>query len=217
MQNKNWSATIIRERKCNFKKVQQMKLKKIVKIDAGKPVSRVAQDIKGAPSYYFYTQENLENDLIGFSDDIDENKIIRSSKKIDLTQAGDVLFSLVSGTAAIVQKLHENFYYSQNFVLIKPKTKIDPKFLVYLLNENRDVRRSLNFDLQGSLVMKYTVRALKDATLPKLPDLEKQKAIGEIYFAQQRIRALKKRSADNESIVRMHELVEVMKNDSSNK
>ena len=65
--------------------------------------------------------------------------------------------------------------------------------MVYLLNENDFVKKQLRLGLQGSVVIKYTLKQLKEIQIPILPQLDRQKILGEIYFKQLRLQALKKR------------------------
>ncbi|RBP65322.1 hypothetical protein DES36_10759 [Alkalibaculum bacchi] len=43
--------------------------------------------------------------------------------------------------------------------------------------------------LQGSRVLKYTLKQVKELELPDLPAIEKQELIGELYFNQLRLEA----------------------------
>lgn len=54
---------------------------------------------------------------------------------------GDVIFSLITGNAAIVRKEHEGYLYTQNYVKLLPYDNIDAQFLVYLINENKAIKR----------------------------------------------------------------------------
>lgn len=187
-----------------------MKLTHYVKLEAGKPVSRFV-DEPDATTYPFYLQSNFDDDLVGMNHQNAENRFLHTSKEdVSLTKAGDILFNLMTGQASLVSPSHTGYYFSQNYVRLTIKKELDPKFLVYLLNENHQVRRSLIASLQGSQVIKFTVRALREVILPKLPKLTKQQLIGQIYFDQLRITALKKRQAENQKIKRMNELKEAV-------
>lgn len=59
------------------------------------------------------------------------------------------------------------------------------------------------------MVLKYTVKQLRELLLPKLPSIEKQRLIGKIYLKQMRIQALRERVAKNETIKRLSQLEEV--------
>ena len=69
--------------------------------------------------------------------------------------------------------------------------------MAYLINENTKIKKQFKQNLQGSQVVRYSLSLLKDIQLPKLPSIETQHIIGEIYFKQLRLKALKQRVADN--------------------
>ena len=60
--------------------------------------------------------------------------------------------------------------------------------------------------LQGSAVLKHTVKQLRELELPKIHSYEKQKIIGDIYFKQLRLQALKMRVADAEKLLTIEKL-----------
>lgn len=91
-------------------------------------------------------------------------------------------------------KRHEGYLYTQNYIKLFTDCSVEPAFLVYLLNENREVRKQFQMGLQGSSILKYTIKQLRELELPHLPSLEKQKIIGEIYLKQLKVEALKKRT-----------------------
>ena len=98
--------------------------------------------------------------------------------------------------------------YTQNYIKLFTDGSIDPAFLVYLLNEDQDVGRQLHVGLQGSSVMKYTVKQLKGLEISSLPSLEKQKVIGDIYLKQLKLEALKNRVAEAEKKILLYKLEE---------
>ena len=81
-----------------------------------------------------------------------------------------------------------------------------------MTNEDKGIARQLWLGLQGSMVLKYTVKQIKDLKLPKLPSLSKQAAIGQVYLKQKHLQAVKKRRADNELTLQLAKLEEVLKN-----
>ena len=119
---------------------------------------------------------------------------------------------MISGKSAIVSGYHQGYLYTQNYVKLIAAIKIDSKYLVYLLNEDNFIKRQFQMGLQGSQVLKYTLKQVKELELPKLPPIMKQKVIGEIYFDQLRLEALKKRVANFETKVVLEKLKEVRKN-----
>ena len=173
-----------------------------VQFMSGSPQFRinVTTDIE-APEYVFYSQSELESDLIDIEIHNEDMKVIRTSDDVNILNEGDVVFSLISGRATYVRTVHQGYLYTQNFVKLIPDEQIEKKYMVYLLNESQFIRRQWQAGLQGTMVLKYTVRQLRELELPNLPSYEKQKMIGNIYFDQLRLCALKKRVADAEKIL----------------
>ena len=152
-------------------------------------------------AYIFYTQSDLADGLNGSAD---ERATMRRNEvgDIEALQAGDVIYSLISGEASIVGTRQEGYAYTQNFVKIdiEDADALDAEYLVYLLNESAAIRRQLATGIQSStLVVKYTVQQLRELKLPTLPDIGTQRRVGEIYFKRNRLAHLRKEAADAES------------------
>ena len=75
---------------------------------------------------------------------------------ISKLDAGDVLFSLISGKTTIVRDIHRGYLYTQNYVKLLPGNSIDKKYLVYILNESEYIKRQWRIGLQGSFVLTYS-------------------------------------------------------------
>lgn len=190
------------------------KLNSIVDFVSGTPQFRITESLdKQSPIYTFYSQTDLSEDLVGIlTEDIDKKRV-RTKDDVNTLSTGDVIFSLISGSATVIRAAHQGYLYTQNYVKLIPEEKIDPHFLVYLLNENSAIKKQLLIGLQGSQVLKYSLKQIKDLEIPTLPHFEKQKIIGEIYFKQLRVQALKNRAAKQEMMMRLHQLEEVTKHD----
>lgn len=187
-----------------------MDLKDIITIMSGTPQFRIKESLtKTAPTYYFYGQQELENDLVNLELSKENPKTISTVDELSLLNEGDILFSLISGRTTIVSQKHQGYLYTQNYVKFLPKENTDSKYLVYLLNESDFIRRQWMKGLQGTVVLKRTVKQLKEIELPPIHSYEKQKIIGNIYFKQLRLQALKKRVADTEKLLVMKKLKEV--------
>lgn len=186
-----------------------MRLENLVEFQVGSPQFRIKESVAdAATTYKFYSQNDLEEDLTGVELATEEAKQIATTDEVTTVTSGDLVFSLISGRAAIVRKEHDGYLYTQNYVVIEPGTEVDSKYLVYLLNEDREVAHQFWLGLQGSMVMKYTVKQLRELKIKKLPNLDKQQAIGDIYFKQMRIQALRKRIAENETLLTLAVLAE---------
>lgn len=190
-----------------------MKMTDLVSFKLGSPQFRIKETLaKEAPLYQMYSQLDLEEDLAGVVSDHQENKQVKTLDDVSTLKTNDLVLSLISGKAALVSPEHAGYLYTQNYLILEPDERLDAKFLLYLLNEDKGIARQLWLGLQGSMVLKYTVKQIKDLKLPKLPSLSKQAAIGQVYLKQKHLQAVKKRQADNELTLRLAKLEEVLKN-----
>lgn len=185
-------------------------LKEHVRFMSGSPQFRITESTdEQAPVYCFYSQGDLLDDLIGIELNYGESKKIRTKDEVSTLFTGDIVFSLISGNACIVGKRHEGYVYTQNYIKLFTDGSIEPEFLVYLLNEDWRIKKQFQVGLQGSSILKYTVKQLRELELPSLPPLERQKIIGEIYLKQLKVEALKKRAAEGEKKLLLRRLEEI--------
>ncbi|WP_454055064.1 restriction endonuclease subunit S [Clostridium sp. Marseille-Q7071] len=185
------------------------KLSGMVEFVSGSPQFRITEVMdEQAPLYTFYSQTDLSDDLVDIISSDSDNKQVRTKDKVNTLCARDVVFSLISGTASIIRKEHEGYLYTQNYVKLIPNKNVDPRFLVYLLNEDKRIKKQFMMGLQGSQVLKYTLKQLKELEIPKLPSIEKQKIVGDVYFKQLRLQALRNRAANLETTIRLAKLEE---------
>lgn len=185
------------------------KLSELVGLVSGSPQFRITEVFdEKTPLFTYYSQTDLTDDLVGIISKNVDNKQVRTNDKVNTLCHGEVVFSLITGTAAMVRKEHEGYLYTQNYVKLLPSNKIDSKFLVYLINENKTIRKQFVLGLQGSQVLKYTLKQLKELEIPKIPSIDKQKIIGQVYFNQLRLQALRNRVAEFETTIRLAKLEE---------
>ncbi|WP_302392015.1 hypothetical protein [Eggerthella sinensis] len=174
----------------------------IVEFVSGTPQFRIVEALNDdAPVYYFYAQYEIEEDLVGLDIKGAKRKQVKTFDTVSTVSAGDVIFSLLSGKAAIVQAGHSGYLFTQNYVTLVPSDEIDARYLVYMLNENREIKSQLQSGKQGSATFKYSIRQLNNLVFPHLPPKDKQEAIGELYFSQVRLNALRKRASELETIL----------------
>jgi hypothetical protein len=167
---------------------------------SGTPQFRIQETADtSAPSYSFYGQPEVESDLAGTTIAGKRKKQVRTFDRVSAVEAGDVLFSLISGKSTVVSKSHSGYLFTQNYVKLIPSDQIDKRYLVYLINEDKSIGRQLQSRQQGSITLKYTIKQLEDLAFPNLPPLERQVIIGELYFNQLRLAALKTRAATTET------------------
>ncbi|KAA8668856.1 restriction endonuclease subunit S [Clostridium sp. HV4-5-A1G] len=185
------------------------KLSELVELVSGSPQFRIIEMFdEKTPLFTYYSQTDLTDDLVGIVSSHVDNKQVRTNDKVNTLCDGDVVFSLITGIAAMVRKEHEGYLYTQNYVKLLPDNNIDPKFLVYLINENKTIKKQFVLGLQGSQVLKYTLKQLKELEIPKIPSIDKQKIIGQVYFNQLRLQALKNRAAELETKIILSRLEE---------
>lgn len=188
----------------------KMKIEDVITITMGTPQFRIKESmLDSAPTYFFYGQQELESDLIGIELGSEEARTISTLDELSLIKEGDILFSLISGRATIVRQIHQGYLYTQNYAKLIPEEGIDGNYLVYLLNESDYIKKQWLKELQGSATLKHTVKQLRQLQLPKLHSYEKQKIIGNIYFKQLRLHALKERVAELEKVLIIEKLKEV--------
>ena len=137
-----------------------------------------------AKVYTLYGQNELYEDLYGVPGAI--------------AREGDLLFSTISGEATIVSAEHDGYVFTQNYARMEPMSRlVDRKYMAYLINENQSIKRQFKQNLQGSQVIRYSLKLLKEIALPELPSIEIQRVIGDIYFKQLLLRSLRQRVAEN--------------------
>lgn len=172
--------------------------REMVGLQSGTPQFRIAESVDAsAPIYDYYTQADLDVDFWQIDTPV-MGKQVRTHDPVAQLDKGDIVFSLISGKAVRVQGIHAGRLMTQNYIKLTPKPSLDPAYLIYLLNENTDIARQFGLGMQGSFVMKYTVKQLKELTLPALPNLDIQRLIGDSYLKSIRLATLKKQLADSE-------------------
>ncbi|WP_368399522.1 restriction endonuclease subunit M [Streptococcus anginosus] len=170
-----------------------VKVTEFITFESGSPQFRIKETVdKAAPLYFFYGQNELENDLSQIEMNQSETKSIRTFDPVLTVAEGDIVFSLISGKAAIVGKNHAGFLITQNYLRLVVDTPVIPSYIVYLLNEDLSIKHQFQLSLQGSSTLKYTVKQVKELRLPALPTIERQSLIGKLYLKQLHLEALQK-------------------------
>lgn len=139
-----------------------------------------------ARDYILYNQQHHQLDgyevIEEVIEEVIDSRTVTTDREVTLLEEGDLLFSLLSGKAVLVRAEHAGLLYTQNYIKIEPNAKLDKVFLLYLINESSAIRRQFYQSLQGSEVMKYTVKQLKSLQLGALPPLDSQQKLGKIYL-----------------------------------
>lgn len=191
-----------------------IQLKDIVELQSGTPQFRIMESSCSAASLYIYYDQNcLVQDLSGAGDNKSISKTVRTADAVSTLQEGDVIFSLISGKAAIVKKDHQGYLYSQNYVKLIPSAELESSYLVYLLNEDKRIKQQCFREVQGSATMKYTIRLLSNLILLDLPSPDLQSVIGDLYLNTLRLAQLKKEVADSETAWVLGKIKEISKNE----
>ncbi|WP_067558301.1 hypothetical protein [Faecalibaculum rodentium] len=144
-----------------------------------------------------YTQEQFAADLTGEQIEEAAQPMISFPEDVWTIQTGDVVYSQSSQTASPVSEGSGGCIISQNYLVLRPESVLDPGYLVYLLNEGSGIRKQLASRLQGNQLQRVTVKDLESLQLPPLPKMEVQKAIGEVYLWQKRLTFLREKSIQN--------------------
>lgn len=181
-----------------------IRLAEITELRGGSPQFRIVESSSdNAPAYPLYGQAELENDLAGISIHNsaagEHSKLIRTKDQVSTLEAGDLIFSLVSGKATIVGPRHKGYLFTQNYVKLIPSKPVNTKYLAYILNMSDDIKRQLQNGLQGTATLKHTIGQLANLQFAALPPIEAQRIAGELYFNQLKLEALKKRQATLET------------------
>jgi hypothetical protein len=186
-----------------------MRMTEIVELNSGTPQFRIKESLDAdAPTYFFFGQPEMEDDLTGIKTHGGGRKQIRTTDNVATLDDGDLVFSLISGKATIVRNDHSGYLFTQNYVRLAPTPQVDAGYLVYMLNEVADINRQLQSTSQGSVTLKFTIRQLSDLLFPIPPPIERQRVMGELYFNQLRLAALKKRVAALETTLIVEKLKE---------
>lgn len=155
--------------------------------------------VRTGKDFTIYGQTELEEDITGVVDINAERKTIRLREYRDPLLKGDLIFSTINGKATVIGPEHEGYIFTQNYVRMVPiHDPADLRYIAYLINENEYLRKQLEQNVQGSKVMRYSLNMLKNIKLPELPPREVQRIVGDIYYKQQRLTALKERVAQYE-------------------
>lgn len=185
------------------------KLDELVEFKSGSPQFRIKEtDDVNAPVYNFYSQSDLLDDISGLVKDSSDGpeKITRTYDDLHILKKGDLIYSLISAKASIVGQQNSGKVCTQNYIVLEPLEILDKAYLMYILNEDIGIKRQLLIGLQGSTVLKYSLKQIKELEIVSLPDIEKQRLIGDIYLKQKKISALRLRVAERKELTTLEKL-----------
>lgn len=186
------------------------KISDVVQFEAGTPQFRIhASNDNRAPEYRFYGQNELEADLKQMPNEQNRPKTIRTFDTVLTVVEGDLIFSLISGVATLVSHNHANYLLTKNYVKLLPAKNVSPSYLLYLLNEDRNVKQQLSRELQGSATIKYTLKQLKNLYFSDFPAYKRQELMGGLYRNQLHLEALEQHLTSLKTKRRILQLKEV--------
>jgi len=168
--------------------MSRFKLSEIAEIKQGDILTRIK------PSSQF--DETVEFDsismqelsyLVGQSDILEKTSKVKVIKEKEsscvLTKQKDIVVGLSSRKAFVIDETRSNNLLLSNFALIRilDTNVLDPHYFCWLFNENLQFQKYIDQKRQGSAnVIILSINNVKDIEL-ELPNIEKQKIIGEIY------------------------------------
>lgn len=177
-----------------------VQLAEIAEVRSGVPESRLkSTSVENSSYHYLYSQSDLNDDLAGLARIDNDSDVVKVNEKAILLDTGDLVFSLISGKAAVINPFHMGYVITQNFIKVIPTKAVDAKYIAFLINEDNEIRHQLTVGKQSSSIMKFSVNQFVSLEFPSLTSLEKQRLIGDIYFKQLKLAALKKHHADLET------------------
>lgn len=130
----------------------------------------------------FYDQSSFEEDYKHEEVYIDDSTR-KVNKKNTSVMLGDVVISNSLQRATMVGKNNVGKVLSLNFTKIEIESKkIDKGYFIYLFNENKNVRRQKEKEMQGTgPIYRIPLKALGEIIIPVI-SMEEQKKIGKIYM-----------------------------------
>lgn len=168
-----------------------MRIEEIANVSAGTLVSRLKEDPQGK-TYYLYDQYAHAKDQIKYLDYDHEYKPVSVSdtNKLVFVEQEDLIVNLSSCEVAYPDDEHVGFILPYNYckIVIKEDAEVAPNYIRSWFNESPEAKKQLHLITQGaSLVKKLSIQQIKQLNIT-LPDIEKQRLIGKIYYSRQIIK-----------------------------
>lgn len=164
-----------------------IKLNEIADITQGSILTRIKSD--NGTKFDAYTMQQLSYYVNSSDEQGDFNTVdVLDDKKpnICLSKKNDLILGLTSGKAMIVEE--DNKLILSNFIRIRinDTNLCNPDFLCWMLNENKEVQKSMKALNQGSTrVGIITPNFIKDLEINLIP-VQKQIKIGRVYQLQRK-------------------------------
>ena len=160
-----------------------MKIEKIANIYQGITISRIKNHKEKTEKYQIYSFVDGEENYIN----IPKEEKLRS--EIPFTKRDMVLLNLTSHRASIVEEGEENMVIPSTFIVLEPQKNINPYYLEWYLNDDRDFYKNLQIIKQGSIIQTIPIQSFREIKI-NLPPMEVQQKIGNISKMIKRSRSL---------------------------
>jgi|GEM_PF-3889924 len=168
-----------------------MKLTDVVEIQPGTVLARVKS--KGY-------EESVSLPIVGLDDIrcfVERKEPVSERRKYSFpkdavdslitAKTNDVIFGMSSSKCLLVDSKLEGFVIPSILCRLRPydSNRLNPSYLCFLLNEKETIRKPLEIAHQGTIltVKVVSVGALRDLEIGDLPDIERQRKIGDLYLS----------------------------------
>lgn len=195
--------------------MSRFKLSEIAEITQGNILTRIKPGSQFDETVEFDSISMQElSYIVGQSDILEKSSKVKVLKEKEsscvLTKQNDIVVGLSSRKAFVIDETRSNNLLLSNFALIRilDTNILDPHYFCWLLNEDLQFQKYIDQKMQGSAnVIILSINNVKDMEL-ELPDIEKQKMIGEIYELGRQRDRLSKTILKKTSLVRNYLLMD---------
>lgn len=195
--------------------MSRFKLSEIAEITQGNILTRIKPGSQFDETIEFDSISMQElSYIVGQSDILEKSSKVKVLKEKEsscvLTKQKDIVVGLSSRKAFVIDETRSNNLLLSNFALIRilDTNILDPHYFCWLLNEDLQFQKYIDQKMQGSAnVIILSINNVKDMEL-ELPDIEKQKMIGEIYELGRQRDRLSKTILKKTSLVRNYLLMD---------
>lgn len=195
--------------------MSRFKLSEIAEITQGNILTRIKPGSQFDETIEFDSISMQElSYIVGQSDILEKSSKVKVLKEKEsscvLTKQNDIVVGLSSRKAFVIDETRSNNLLLSNFALIRilDTNILDPHYFCWLLNEDLQFQKYIDQKMQGSAnVIILSINNVKDIEL-ELPDIEKQKMIGEIYELGRQRDRLSKTILKKTSLVRNYLLMD---------
>jgi len=195
--------------------MSRFKLSEIAEITQGNILTRIKPGSQFDETIEFDSISMQElSYIVGQSDILEKSSKVKVLKEKEsscvLTKQNDIVVGLSSRKAFVIDETRSNNLLLSNFALIRilDTNILDPHYFCWLLNEDLQFQKYIDQKMQGSAnVIILSINNVKDMEL-ELPDIEKQKMIGEIYELGRQRDRLSKTILKKTSLVRNYLLMD---------